>query len=179
MAKPAFTHIDNPVKSKNQLFTELVNEHKERVYWLVRKMVLNHEDANDVTQNVFLKVWKSLDKFKGQSSYYTWIHRIGVNESLNFLEKNKRKVNTSELNEHLFENMVSDPYFDGDEEVKKLHRAVLTLPDKQRLVFNLKYFENRKFTEIAELTDTSQGALKASYHLAVKKITNLLKNEDQ
>ena len=141
-------------------------------------MVLNHEDANDVTQEVFLKVWKNLDKFKGNSSYYTWIHRIGVNESLNFLEKSKRKVNSSELNEHLFDSLVSDVYFDGDQELKKLHQAILTLPDKQRLVFNLKYFEERKFTDISDITGTSVGALKASYHLAVKKITALLKDED-
>jgi len=169
--------MNPPLKSKSELFTDLVSEHKERIYWLVRKMVLNHDDANDITQDVFLKVWKNLDSFKGQSSYYTWIHRIGVNESLNFLEKKKRKINTSELNEHLFEKLTSDTYFDGDEEVKKLHKVVLSLPNKQRLVFNLKYFENRKFSEISEITGTSQGALKASYHLAVKKITALLKDE--
>ena len=122
-------------------------------------------------------MWKNLDQFKGESSYYTWIHRIAVNESLNFLEKKKRKINTSEFNQYLFETLTSDSYFDGDEEIKKLHKAVLTLPDKQRLVFNLKYFENRKYQEISEITGTSEGALKASYHLAIKKITSMIKNE--
>jgi len=178
LANPALKNIQPSTETKSELFTRLVKEHKERIYWLVRKMVLKHEDANDVTQEVFLKVWKNLDKFKGESTYYTWIHRIGINESLTFIEKSKRKVNNSELSEHLFESLVADTYFDGDEEVKKLHKAILTLPDKQRLVFNMKYFENRKFSEISELTETSQGALKASYHLAVKKITALLKNED-
>ncbi len=178
MGNAAKSHKTSVVKSKSELFSGLLTEHKERIYWLVRKMVLNHEDANDITQNVFLKVWKNLDGFKGGSSHYTWIHRIGVNESLNFLEKKKRTVNTSELNEHLFESLVSDIYFNGDDEIKKLYKAVLTLPDKQRLVFNLKYFENKKFSELSEITGTSEGALKASYHLAVKKITALLKNED-
>ena len=163
--------------SKADQFSEILTENKERIYWLVRKMVLVHDDANDVTQDVFLKVWKSLDSFKGESSYYTWVHRIAVNESLNFLEKKKRRLNTSELNEHLFNCLISDEYFNGDEEIKKLHNAILRLPDKQRLVFNMKYFEAKKYSEISKLTGTSEGALKASYHLAVKKITLLLTNE--
>ncbi len=161
----------------NDRFNILVKEFSERVYWTIRRMVLVHEDANDVTQEVFLKVWKNLKEFKGQSSYYTWIHRIAINESLNFLEKKKRRVNTSEWNEHFFSSLTSDSYFNGDEEIKKLYKALLTLPDKQRLVFNLKYFDNKKYSEIAEITGTSEGALKASYHLAVKKVKEFLKNE--
>lgn len=168
--------IETPVKT--ELFSDLLSENKERIYWLIRKLVISHEDANDITQDVFLKVWKSLDNFKGNSSHYTWMHRIAINESLNFLEKKKKRLNTSELGEHLFNSLVSDEYFDGDVGIKKLHKALLTLPEKQRLVFNLKYFENRKYSEIADITETSEGALKASYHIAVKKITVLLKNED-
>jgi len=169
--------LDSEGDSKKSLFSDLLKENKERVYWLVRKMVLIHEDADDVTQNVFIKVWKNLESFKGQSSYYTWIHRIAVNESLNHLEKKKRKPQNTEFNEVLYERLVSDPYFDGDEEIKKLHLALLKLPDKQRLVFNLKYFEDLTYSDISEITETSVGALKASYHHAVKKITALLKDE--
>ena len=180
MANPKIKNINPSLKlSKSEVFSDLLSENKERIYWLIRKMVLTHEDANDVTQDVFLKVWKNLDSFKGKSSHYTWIHRIAINESLNFLEKKKKRLNASELGEHLFNSLVSDEYFDGDIGIKKLHEALLSLPDKQRLVFNLKYFENRKYSEIANITQTSEGALKASYHIAVNKITALLKNEDQ
>ncbi len=179
MSSPKIKNI-NPLETpiKADLFSELLSVNKERIYWLVRKMVLSHEDANDVTQDVFIKVWGNLDNFKGNSSHYTWIHRIAINESLNFLDKKKRTLNTSELGEHLFNSLVSDEYFDGDLGIKKLHKALLTLPEKQRLVFNLKYFENRKYSEIADIKQTSEGALKASYHIAVKKITALLKNEE-
>ena len=136
-----------------------------------------HEDANDVTQDVFLKVWKNMDTFKGDSTYGTWVHRIAVNESLNFLDKKKRTLNTTQWKELLFENLQSDIYFNGDEEIQKLYKALLTLPEKQRLVFNLKYFENKKYSQIAEITETSEGALKASYHLAVKKIKSFLEHE--
>ncbi|MFK7755366.1 MAG: RNA polymerase sigma factor [Flavobacteriales bacterium] len=163
--------------SKTALFTSLVDQLSERVYWVVRKMVLVHEDANDVTQEVFLKVWRNLDKFKGESTHSTWVHRIAVNESLNFLDKKKRRLSTSSFNEHLFSELKADVYFDGDEQVLKLHKALLTLPEKQRLVFNLKYFEDKKYSEIAEITQTSEGALKASYHLAVKKIKAILEHE--
>ncbi len=164
-------------KSKSDTFSELLSSEKEKVYWLVRRMVLVHEDANDVTQEVFLKVWKSLDKFKGESTYSTWIHRIAVNESLNFLQKKKRRLNTSELNEHLFSELKADVYFNGDEELEKFYTLLLTLPEKQRLVFNMKYFDDLSYAEIAEVTGTSEGALKASYHLAVKKLKILLTNE--
>lgn len=160
--------------SKTERFNSLVEKFSERIYWTVRKMVLVHDDANDVTQEVFLKVWKNLDGFKGESSPYTWLHRIAINESLNFIDKKKRKIGNSEWSEHQFSSLISDDYFDGDEEIKKLHKVLLTLPDKQRLVFNLKYFEDKPYAEIAELTGTSIGALKASYHIAVKKIKEIL-----
>lgn len=175
MQKESAPHTLAP--NKTELFTNLVDELSERIYWVIRKLVLVHEDANDVTQDVFLKVWKNLDKFKGDSTYNTWVHRIAINESLNFLDKKKRTLTTTQWNERLFEELKSDVYFNGDEQLEKLYKALLTLPEKQRLVFNLKYFEDKKYSEIAELTETSEGALKASYHLAVKKIKAFLEHE--
>ena len=165
----------NP-ESKNYAFNLIVRKYQERVYWLVRKMVISHEDADDLTQNVFIKVWSKLDTFKGNSQLFTWIYRVATNECLNFLNKKKRKyfLPINDVEKELGEKLTADAYISGDEIQLKLQKALLKLPNKQRLVFNMKYFEEMKYSEISETLGTSVGALKASYHLAVKKIEEQL-----
>lgn len=150
----------------------LVETYQERIYRIIRQMLLNHEDTNDVMQEVFIKIWKSLSHFKGNSSLYTWIYRIAVNESLNFLKSQKRRnmLRFQSFDRTLIEKLRSDPYFDSNEAEIKLQKTLLKLPDKQRLVFNLHYFEKMKFEDMQALLGTSSGALRASYHIAVKKI---------
>lgn len=159
-------------------FHELVATYQERLYWHIRKMVLNHEDADDILQNTFVKVWKSIGNFREESSLFTWLYRIATNESLTFISSNKRKsfVPMNETSEFLLNNLMTDPYFEGDEIQKKLQEAILQLPEKQRIVFNMKYFDDLKYDDMSEILDTSVGALKASYHHAAKKIEEYLKN---
>lgn len=142
-------------------------------------MVIDHEDADDLVQETFIKVWKNLDKFQGEAQLFTWIYRIATNECLRFLKKKRRRflVPISDVTQELTQKIDTSPWIDGDEVQKKLQKALLTLPDKQRLVFNLKYFEEMKYETMAEVTGTSVGALKASYHLAVKKIEAHLQHE--
>ena len=165
---------------KDQAFKQLVNTYKRRLYWHVRKIVLNHDDADDVLQNVFIKVYKNIDGFKGDSKLYSWLYRIATNESITHInQKAKRSHITSEaLQQQVIENLPNDVYFDGDEISIKLQKAIATLPQKQQLVFNMKYFDDLTYEELSEILETSVGALKASYHLAVKKITAFLKSED-
>ena len=141
----------------------------------MRRIVLSHEDANDVLQNVFIKVWSNLQNFQGKSSLSTWLYRIAINESLDFLRKQKLadKVSADE-DVSVASRLMSDEYFDGDEVQARLQEAVARLPEVQRTVFNFKYFEEMKYSEISQILNTSEGALKASYHLAVKKITEYL-----
>lgn len=154
-----------------------MNTYKERLYWHIRRIVLNHDDADDVLQNTFIKVFRNIDGFKGDSKLYSWIYRIATNESLTFLKQKSKKAGISdeELKQSLVENLQSDVYFEGDEIQLKLQKAMATLPDKQKLVFNMKYFQEMKYEEISEVLETSVGALKTSYHLAVKKIETYLK----
>lgn len=161
-------------------FHSLVNKYKERLYWHIRKIVLNHDDADDVLQNTFLKVWKSIGNFREESSLYTWLYRIATNESLTFINSNKRRniMPMNDVSEYLMNNLISDPYFDGDEIQLKLQEAILRLPEKQRLVFNMKYFDEMKYDEMSEVLNTSVGALKASFHHAVKKVEKYLINID-
>lgn len=142
-------------------------------------MVIDHDDANDLTQDIFVKVWNNIASFREDSKLFTWIYRIATNECLNFLNKKKRKflIPIYDVTSELTAKVDSEHYFSGDEIEKKLQKAILQLPNKQRLVFNMKYFEEMKFSEISEVTGTSEGALKASYHHAVKKIEEFL-NED-
>lgn len=165
-------------ESKNYAFNILVRTYQERIYWHIRKMVIDHEDANDLTQEVFVKVWKNLDKFKGKSQLYTWIYKIATNECLNFLSKKRKKflIPIVDVKAELANKLESSEYISGDEVQLKLQKALLKLPDKQRLVFNMKYFDEMKYDDISEVVGTSVGALKASYHLAVKKIEKFLKN---
>ncbi len=158
-------------------FKELVETYQERLYWHIRRFVFNHEDANDVVQNTFIKVWKGLDNFRADSKLYTWLYRIATNECITFV--NKRKKNQSEDISDEEGNMYAsslkaDQYFDGNEAELKLYQALETLPEKQRSVFQLRYFEDMKYDDMSEVTGTSVGGLKASYHHAVKKIENFI-----
>jgi len=161
-------HTLQPLK-----FEDLVSQYKERLYWHIRRMVISHDDADDVLQNTFIKIYKNLHNFNGESQIYTWLYRIATNESLTFIKKRKRttQIGSEELQESLVANLTSDPYFNGDEAQLTLQKAIDTLPAKQKQVFVMKYFDELQYNEISEILDTSEGALKASYHHAVKKIT--------
>lgn len=164
--------------TRERAFKKLVGDYKERLYWHIRNFVKSHDDADDVLQNTFIKVYRHIGNFKGDSKLYTWMYRIATNEALTFLDKKAKQLSISneELQQLLVDNLESDVYFEGDAIQLKLQKAIATLPDKQQLVFNLKYFEDLKYSEISEITDTSEGALKASYHLANKKIEAYLKS---
>ena len=170
--------IRNP-ETRNYGFNMLVRTYQQKVYWLARKMVIDHDDADDVTQEVFIKVHKSIDSFREDSQLYTWLYRIATNECLTFIKKKRTRffLPIGDVAGELAEKIESYPTTSGDEIQKKLQKALLTLPDKQRLVFNLKYYEDMPYEQMAEVTGTSQGALKASYHHAVKKIEEFLKND--
>jgi RNA polymerase sigma-70 factor (ECF subfamily) len=167
-------------KTRNLAFQTLVNKYKERLYWHIRKIVMDHDDADDILQNTFIKVWRSVDKFREESSLYTWLYRIATNESLTFINSNKRRsmIPMNDTSEFLMNNLESDVYFDGDEIQLRLQEAILKLPEKQRIVFNLKYFEEMKYEDMSQVLDTSVGALKASFHHAAKKVEEYLKNID-
>ena len=158
--------------SRNLAFNQLVRKYQQKVYWHVRKMVVDHDDADDLTQDTFVKVWNHLANFRQDASLYTWIYRIATNECLNFLSSKRRKflLPLNDVGEELAAKMEADPNLAGDEVELKLQKAILRLPDKQRLVFNLKYYEDMKYEDMAEVTGTSVGALKDSYHHAVIKI---------
>lgn len=156
-----------------------MDEYKERVYWLVRKMVIDHDDSNDLVQEIFVKVWNNLDNFRADSQLFTWIYRIATNECLNFLKKKKRRffIPIGDIESELSNKLERGLYLSGDDIQLKLQKALLKLPDKQRMVFNLKYHEDMRYQEMAEVTGTSIGALKASYHHAVKKIEDILNRD--
>ncbi len=156
---------------KNEAFEELLNQYKERLYWHIRSMLKSHEDTDDVLQNVFIKIYKNIDKFKGNSKLYSWMYRIATNESITFLNKRAKRLQISdeELQNKMINDLKSDVYFEGTEIQLKLQEAIALLPNKQQQVFNMKYFQNLKYKEMAEILDTSEGALKASYHHATKK----------
>ena len=166
-------------KTQRAGFSVLVSQYSESLYWKVRRIVLDHDDANDVLQNTFLKAWNNLDTFQGKSTLATWLYRIAINEALDFARKKKlaAQVSTDEA-PGVASRLMADTYFDGDEAQAELQAAVATLPDVQRTVFTLKYYEEMKYSEISKLLSTSEGALKASYHLAVKKITDILHMKD-
>jgi RNA polymerase sigma factor (sigma-70 family) len=169
--------LSDPANAE-RAFRAILKNYKEKLYYHIRKIVINHDDADDVTQETFIKIWRNLDKFRGDSKLYTWLYRIATNESLTFIQKRKRDMSVSiDDNEMLIgslESSKSDTYLDGEEIEIKLQKALLTLTDKQRAVFNLKYFEELKYEEIADITETSVGGLKATYHFAVKKIEDYL-----
>ncbi len=163
--------LKNP-ETQEASFRELMGLYKERLYWHIRKIVIIHDDADDVLQNTFIKIFKNIGKFKGDSKLYSWMYRIATNESITHLNKkaNLNRIDNETLQNQLVENLEADVYFDGDEIQLKLQKALATLPQKQQLVFNMKYFDNMKYDDISEILGTSVGALKASYHHARKKI---------
>ena len=170
----------NEEDNKHYAFNLLVNIYSERLYWHIRKLTSNHEDTNDILQNVFIKAWNALPKFREDSSLFTWLYRIATNESLSFLKK-ERLINFFSISDHstyINNKIESDEYFDGDEIQLKLKKAINALPPKQRVVFNLKYFDELKYEEIADILGGSIGSLKASYHHAYIKIQKLLKEEN-
>ena len=170
--------LHDPAQQRDA-FTWIVATYSEKLYWQIRKMVLAHEDANDLLQNTFLKAWTNLDYFRGEAKLSTWLYKIAVNECLTFLAKQRsqQQISLDDADQFLVDRLESDPYFDGDAVQLKLQKAILTLPEKQRLVFNMKYFDDMKYEEISEIVGTSVGALKASYHHAVKKIEEFLTKE--
>jgi RNA polymerase sigma-70 factor (ECF subfamily) len=161
----------------NYGFSQLINKYQKQVYWLIRRMVIDHDDTDDLVQETFVKVWKTLASFREDSSLYTWIYRIASNEALSFLQRKKLKYTflMGSYDHRLSDKLKDDNFFSGDEIERKLQNAILTLPEKQRLVFNLKYFDELKYEEMSEILGTSVGALKASYHIAVKKIEEIIK----
>lgn len=164
-------------KREQDAFRLLVDKYKEKLYWHIRKIVLNHEDSDDILQNVFVKVWQGLKEFRYEAKLYTWMYRIATNEALNFLNEKKRKVhgNVDEITMMLENTLESDVYFSGDKIQKELQRAVLSLSERQRLIFNMKYFDDMTYEDMAEILDVAVGTLKATYHNAVRKIEESLK----
>lgn len=160
----------------HKAFNILVKTHSQQLYWQIRNMVLNHDDANDVLQNTFIKAWNAIPSFRGDSQLSTWLYRIAVNETLTFLNSQRMKnvSGITELEDVLVQRLEADSYFCGEEADLRLQKAILTLPEKQRIVFNMKYYEEMKYEEMSEILGTSVGALKTSYHLAVKKIETFL-----
>lgn len=168
--------LQDPV-SRNEAFGELLRLYKERLYWQIRNIVKNHEDADDVLQNTFIKIFRNIEKFKGESQLFSWMYRIATNEAISFLNNRakKQQISSEELQQQIIDNLENDVYFEGDEIQLKLQKAIAILPDKQQQVFNMKYFQELKYKEISDILGTSEGALKASYHHATKKIEEFLK----
>ena len=163
-------------KNHDLAFQALVDKYQERLYWHIRKMVIDHDDTDDILQDVFIKVWKNIEKFREDSNLFTWLYKIATNECLNFLKrrKDKYKVPMEDANQELYSKLDNSPHISGSAIQKKLQKALLGLPDKQRLVFNMKYFDEMKYEDISAVLETSVGALKASYHHALKKIEQYL-----
>lgn len=162
--------------TKEKGFSLLVRKYQEKIYWHVRRLVVDHDDANDVCQNIFIKVWTNLDKFKENSQLYTWLYRIATNESLTFLNQKRKKdsIPLATDDYDIGEQLAADPYFEGDSLQVKLQKAIAALPEKQRVVFLMRYYDETKYEDMSEILDTSVGALKASYHHAAKKIEKYL-----
>ena len=167
----------NPV-TKEKAFTTIVKKYQEKLYWHVRRMVVEHEDANDVLQNVFIRVWNGLENFREDSQLYTWLYRIATNECLTYLEQQKKRssVSFSDVETGLSNKIKADKYFDPNKLEWKLQLAIQQLPEKQRVVFGLRYYDEMPYEEMSRVLETSEGALKASYHHAVKKVEDYIKN---
>jgi RNA polymerase sigma factor (sigma-70 family) len=163
---------------KEQAFRALITLYKERLYWHIRNIVKSHDDTDDVLQNTFIKIYKNIHNFKGDSKLYSWMYRIATNESITLINNNAKRLQTTseEVQQIAINNLASDVYFEGDAIQLKLQKAIATLPQKQQLVFNMKYFEDLKFKDMSDILETSEGALKASYHIAIKKIEAYLTN---
>lgn len=167
------------IQTKEKAFRILIKEYKERLYWHIRKIVISHDDADDVLQNTFIKVFKGIDNFKQDSKLYSWMYRIATNESITFINKRarERNIDITEMKQELVSNLQSDRWFSGNDIELILQEAVATLPEKQQLVFNMKYFDHMKYQEISDILETSVGGLKASYFHAVKKIELYIKKK--
>lgn len=157
---------------KEKAFRVLITQYKERLYWHIRNIVKSHDDTDDVLQNTFIKVFKNIHNFHGNSKLYSWMYRIATNESITFINQNAKKLQITNEEAQLLaiNKLTSDVYFEGDEIQLQLQKAIATLPEKQQLVFNMKYFQELKYSEMSDILETSEGALKASYHIATKKI---------
>lgn len=167
-------------RTRNEAFNLLLKKYQQKIYWHVRRMVIDHDDADDLVQDIFIKIWKNLPGFRSDAQLYTWMYRIATNECITFLNKKKQKNNIplDDVSYELADTLADSSYLSGDKVQLKLQRALLTLPDKQRLVFNMKYYDDMKYEEMSEVLGTSVGALKASFHLAVKKIEAYLLSND-
>lgn len=168
-------------KTRNAAFGQIIQRYQRKLYWHIRRMLVDHDDTDDVLQNVFIKMWKGLESFKEDSQLYTWLYRVATNETLTFIKQRKAElfVRYGDVEYNIESKLEDDNYFRGDEIQKKLQLAIQTLPEKQRLVFNMKYFEEMKYEDMSAVLDTSVGALKASYHHAVKKIEEYIRNSNE
>ena len=164
--------------TKEKAFTAIIKKYQEKLYWHIRRMVIDHDDANDVLQNMFIKVWNGLNNFREDSQLYTWLYRIATNESLTFIEQSKKRasVSLSDVETGLSNKVIADKNFDANRLEWKLQLAIQQLPEKQRVVFNLRYYDEMPYEEMSRILETSEGALKASYHHAAKKIEDYIKN---
>ncbi|MDR2423593.1 MAG: RNA polymerase sigma factor [Prevotellaceae bacterium] len=176
--KELLAMLRNP-EQRNYAFNLLVRQYQERLYWHIRKIVISHDDADDLVQNTFLKALENFDTFREEAQLYTWLYRIATNEALTLLRKRRNRffIPMVDVENQLSKTLESDEYFDGNEMQRKLQRAILKLPEKQRIVFNMRYFDEMKYEEISSILGTSVGALKASYHHAAEKIEKYLKND--
>ncbi len=169
-----FREGDNP----DYAFNLIVRKYQQPIYWHIRRLVIVHDDADDIVQDVFIKAWNALKKFRGDSALYTWLYSIATNEAIGFLKKKKKRffLPLIDMERQLTDSLEADVHYVGNEIEKKIQKAILSLPDKQRVVFNLRYFDEMKYEDMAKILNTSEGALKASYHHAVKKIEKFIKN---
>lgn len=171
------SQLSDPTQ-RRKAFEIVVRKFSSQIYWQIRRLVFSHDDADDILQNAFMKAWSSLETFRGDSKISTWLFRIATNESLSFLQRKREQLSLDDPEASVVNSLSSEEYFDGDEAQRSFMQAIASLPDKQRLVFNMRYFDEMKYDEISEVLGTSVGALKASYHIAVEKITTLLKKND-
>ena len=173
--KETIALLQDPTR-QHEAFERIVKEYSEQLYWQIRRLVFSHDDANDILQNTFIKAWSNIEYFRGDAKMYTWLYRIALNECLTYVNKQQANntLSIDDADMEVMNQLESDPYFDGDETQKVFLRAIHSLPKKQQMVFNLKYFKEMKYEEISEILGTSVGALKASYHHAVKKIETFL-----
>lgn len=166
-------------QQRSKGFSILVNQYSQPLYWKIRSIVFKHEDADDILQNTFIKIWSSLEKFEGKSKLSTWLYRIAINETLDFLRHEKRRIQANQNPEYdAVNHLIADDYFDSDNGQAILQTAIASLPDVQRTVFTLRYYDEMKYSEMSKILNSSEGALKASYHIAVQKITDFVKKQE-
>ena len=170
--------LHDPARCR-EAFSRVIAHYTESLYWQIRRMVIDHDDTNDLLQNTFIKAWTNIDNFRGEAKLSTWLHKIAINEAITFINKEKAKNNVSIDDESfLIDNLQADEWFDGDEVKLQLQKAINQLPEKQRLVFNMRYFDEMKYEDMSEILGTTAGALKASYHDAIKKIEQFFSSND-